>query len=99
MEIDPRALSESIQRELVSRLDPLGRRLVEGIRKRSSDDTGELDASYTHQVNAEDAKLLIGTELLYGRFRELGTVKMRPEGAIRRTLAESTNTIRRTLGR
>lgn len=96
-QIDPNALRAEVRADLVGKLDGVGRALVKGFRRRSPDDTGALDASYTHEVDEANARVLAGTELLRGRFVELGTERMAPRAPMRRTLAEDGESVMRGL--
>ena len=94
---DPTDLAATIRGEMLDRLGAAGPRIVAGIRRRNHDDTGTLDASFTSELDEAHDRLLVGTPLLYGRFREIGTAKMRPHAPIRRTLAEDAGGIHRDL--
>jgi len=44
-------------------------------------DTGRLRASITHESTAEGC--IIGTNVYYGKYQELGTYKMKPQAFLR----------------
>lgn len=90
IQIDRDLIAREVRRELTGNLDRAGRKLVAGVRRRSPDDTGELDGSYTHEVEdgPDGVRLLVGTPLPKGRPIELGTRRMAPRAPLRRTLAE-----------
>lgn len=95
--IDKQAAFALIRERLVRNLDDAGRVVVAGVTSRTSDDTGALDASETYEVDRVAGVVRIGTPLLHGRFRELGTIRMPPEAAHRRTLDEDKDRILKAL--
>src|SRR5574343_253090 len=94
---DPLRIRDAVRARLAERLEALGPVLVAAIRRRSPDRTGTLDDSYTFTVDTDTLTLHVGTELLYGRFVEIGTSRRAPFAPIRRTLAEDVETILATL--
>jgi hypothetical protein len=98
LDVDPRALREA-RADLHRRLAAVGRALVPRVRRRSPDDTGDLDRSYRFEVDEANDRVLVGTELLHGRMIELGTTRMAPRAPMRKALAEERPTIERTFER
>lgn len=92
------ASRSAVIRHLVGNLPAVGAMLCDQIRSRSPDRTGDLDRSYTYEVDEREAVVRVGTELEYGKYIELGTVRMSPRAPIRRTLAEESDRILAALG-
>jgi HK97 gp10 family phage protein len=59
--------------------------------------TGRLRSSVTHEIGRGIAR--VGTNVLYGRFLELGTRKMAPRPWLRRALDEAREQVRTILSR
>lgn len=60
--------------------------------------TGDLRRRITYEVDKDSLVAHVGTNLLYGKFLELGTKKMRPRPFLRRTLAAERDELSRLLG-
>lgn len=60
---------------------------------------GRLRGSVAHEVDAGSLTARVGTNLLYGRWLELGTSRMAARPWLRRALAESRDKIRSILAR
>ena len=59
--------------------------------------TGRLSGSIAHEVDRQQLVARVGTNVLYGKFLELGTVKMAARPFIRPSLARMRSTIGRIL--
>lgn len=60
-------------------------------------DFGRLRQSIAQQHFPDEARSIVGTNLPYGKFLELGTSKMAARPFLRRTLAEEKETIRQMI--
>jgi hypothetical protein len=71
-------------------LDAVGRRLAEAAARECPRKSGRLAASLEYAVHADRDEVVAGTNLLYGRFRVLGTRRMAPDDFLTRAaLAEA----------
>lgn len=86
----PRA-REGLRKMMLGRLDAMGRASVARARAIAPRKTGRLANSLYYTVNASELFVRFGTDLLYGRLKEIGTRKMPPESYIRRTMLELRN--------
>lgn len=59
--------------------------------------TGDLRRRIAYEVDEASLVARVGTNLLYGKFLELGTKKMAPRPFLRRTLAAERDAITRLL--
>jgi HK97 gp10 family phage protein len=60
-------------------------------------DTGRLRASISYEVDAQEMTGRVGTNVLYGKFLELGTEKMAARPFLRSTLMEEADAIKKIL--
>lgn len=95
VDFDPHAARAIVRRLMLARLDEIGRRIVRHARRIVAKRTGRLAASITYVIDEEAMTLRFGTDLLYGRFVELGTYRMGPRSFIRRTAVELADEILR----
>lgn len=56
-------------------------------------DTGRLRSSISYEVDAQEMKGRVGTNVTYGKFLELGTESLAARPFLRSTLAEETSAI------
>lgn len=65
-------------------LEDIGKKCTEYAKEKCPVDTGALKASLTYQVNAGEQYVDVGTpDILYGKYQELGTSRMRAQPFLR----------------